>query len=137
MAIKYIKTYYGCDFKCGKHHSQKEKHIQEHEQTCWFNPINRTCKTCKHEDYYIDDNGVDIMDWNYATWRDRDCKGDGGNLMETLHELLDENKISYVPPIINCPFWENDEYPNSKLKDGLPVFPSCVKQSIPDEEIPF
>ena len=144
MPIKYTKVVYGCQYKCGFIHRKKEKIVETHENICWLNPKNRTCKTCKYEDVYQDDNGVDIYGVEFPKLVARDCRGDGSELMETLYNVLEQNNIKdQLPPVINYPFWGNDEHPDSKLEDGLPFIPDYInklsrpKQPCEDKEIPF
>jgi hypothetical protein len=51
MPIQYKS--YGCTYKCGFRHTSDYYKAYKHEQECWYNPQNRTCLTCKHEDYSV------------------------------------------------------------------------------------
>ncbi|KKM21099.1 hypothetical protein LCGC14_1638890, partial [marine sediment metagenome] len=39
---------WGCQFKCGQQWSSKKKDIEKHEESCWKNPLNKSCLTCEH-----------------------------------------------------------------------------------------
>lgn len=57
---KLVRTirYYTCDFKCGKKASRL-LYMQEHEENCFCNPINKSCRICKYA--FIDKNNDKAM----------------------------------------------------------------------------
>ena len=98
MPIEYTVIMYGCKFKCGRAHSRYRETIVKHEKICWFNPKNKTCKTCKHEKYYTDEDDMDI-------WKERECLI--GNISDDeLEELRFDNGIK---PKEHCEKWEPKE----------------------------
>lgn len=109
MAIPYKTTRYGCEFKCGTRRRASEINMQKHEAICWLNPENKTCKTCKNEEYefdYCDHSELDsnpIEEWIY-----RGCKNkEGEDLLQSQYDSLKVENSIHVKPIFNCPFWEN------------------------------
>lgn len=40
---------YACEFKCGRNVTTHKADMERHEEQCWSNPANRTCKTCRHD----------------------------------------------------------------------------------------
>ena len=113
MPIEYKVTLYGCSFKCGHRHRRKKKYMEAHEQRCWWNPVNRTCKTCVNEVYYSDSAGDIYGDGR--TWYVRECKGGlGEGLIDDIYDQLavqhPNNGSLYhvqIPPVLDCPFWES------------------------------
>ncbi len=93
MSIKHIVIKYGCQYKCGRKYYSTEDIILKHEIVCWNNPINQTCKTCKHEVYEWDSD-------DFTSWRLRECKiskiGDDECLVD---------EIGNIPPKVECLFW--------------------------------
>lgn len=110
MPNKYTK--YGCQFKCGYKLSRCKVRIEEHETVCWNNPINKTCKTCKHEDYTID--STETSQGNTSNFYIRDCKNeDGAELLEENYDDLVNKHTIHIKPIVNC------SYHSLKLKSKL------------------
>lgn len=90
MPIEY-KTY-GCKFKCGFRHTSKLSKIEEHEIVCWYNPENKTCKTCKYEVYYTDLYGE-------QKWKVRSC------MINSIDEFW--HRVKYIEPNTRCKDWVN------------------------------
>jgi len=116
MPIKIAK--YLCQYKCGHKAMSKEKDMVMHEETCWFNPKLRTCKSCKFE-YYIKNKEChdELESRPTETWMERDCRHPTIMLDYSKFERLLKEKQYFQPksqfhinPIVKCPFWE------SKLK---------------------
>ncbi len=117
MPIEY-RTF-GCKFKCGRNHSQRKKTIEAHEAQCWYNPENRTCKTCKFEDYFSDTSGTSFSGgWHTEPdWWIRACKrGDGEPAIAAIYKKLEadnpDNTKLYgvqIPPVSGCEFWEAEQ----------------------------
>jgi hypothetical protein len=110
MPIPYKTTRYGCQFKCGTRRRSTEEKAKMHEDICWSNPKNKTCKSCKNEvvnhspyDHETGEGGEMI----------RLCKDETANTMlaqeyESLKLDFNGNQIAsgYIKPYVNCPFWE-------------------------------
>ena len=116
MPIKVTK--YLCQHKCGHKAMSKEKDMARHENTCWFNPELKTCKSCKFE-YYIKNTEThdELEGCHSEKWMERDCRHPVIIIDHALFEKLLKERQYFQPksqfhinPIINCPFWE------SKLK---------------------
>ena len=45
-------TAWGCEHGCRRRVLTDRKAMERHEATCWMNPARRTCKTCRHEEFY-------------------------------------------------------------------------------------
>lgn len=63
---------YACDFDCGRRATVSKKAMERHEDICWKNPANKTCKTCKHYLKEVDGNGMDGTPYNH-TWTVEIC----------------------------------------------------------------
>jgi len=108
MPIPYKITRYGCQFKCGTRRRSTEKKATMHENICWYNPENKTCKTCKHEKVVYDscdhpelESGISEM------WVNRECESKEGAVhLDSMYESLKNEKVGHVSPVTNCPFWE-------------------------------
>lgn len=114
MPIPYQVTLYGCTFKCGHRHVRNLKLMQAHERRCWWSPANRTCKTCKHEDYHTDSAGDVYGDGRYVEpdWYERGCEIGKDVLIDPIYDALHtanpDNPHLYgvqIPPVEGCPFW--------------------------------
>jgi hypothetical protein len=100
MPIEY--TVYGCSFKCGHRHSKSRARIERHEASCWYNTLNRTCKTCRYEEYSRDSDG-------FQHWWERSCNHpdsghETGEMIEELYETLSPED-QQIPPLIGCAYW--------------------------------
>lgn len=96
---------YGCQFKCGRNHSEKLQAIIKHEATCYKNPEFKTCLTCAYQEAYWD--GCDHPErpgCPSERWFVRMCDlPEGDDLIESkLSELKTET--GWVKPIVQCPF---------------------------------
>jgi hypothetical protein len=72
----------------------------------WYTLENKTCYTCKHEDYFIDDDydynqNKTIYFWIRACKKDDVCQ----DLINDINENLPDHYI-HIQPAINCPCWE-------------------------------
>ncbi len=92
---------WGCQFKCGQQWSSKKKDIEKHEESCWKNPLNKSCLTCEH--------GKEVRE-GY------DCKtGDGGCAYRECNNPNMDNPENFKRnrddtrdlPWVNCSLWEN------------------------------
>lgn len=105
MPIEYLIPTYGCKFKCGRKHDKIKEFTEDHEKTCWYNPANKTCKTCKHESYYIDSDAS-------RQWAIRECKINNisekeyDNLQYTSGAKQFKNDSGNIRPKIDCDKWE-------------------------------
>ena len=116
MPIPYEVTLYGCQFKCGHRHVSNRKFMEAHEERCWRNLVNRTCKTCRHEGYLSDSAGDVFGDGRFIEplWYERSCKsGDGEHLIDAIYDALSERHVDnpnmygvQIPPVTDCPYWE-------------------------------
>lgn len=89
---------YTCQFRCRLRAQNDINTVSSHETTCWKNPVNQTCKTCKNEIYVTDSDGFD-------KWITRGCKFDA--IDELFAEIQDDLKGSnsmHIRPLYNCPF---------------------------------
>lgn len=96
MPIEYLKKAYGCQYKCGRKHTEHKAWMDEHEQKCFYNPANRTCRTCSHSSFDRDDYKYIVCDV-YT----------GDELMEWQDEHLArfEEETRYYLPKTNCELW--------------------------------
>jgi hypothetical protein len=100
MPIKYIK--YGCKFKCGHKHIASKDEMQIHEAKCWYNPALKTCKTCVHEDYYVDRD-------DFKSWQVRECKIDEMNqFIDEHYDDLYLEKSGGILPILHCKYHKSN-----------------------------
>ncbi len=100
MPVEHIK--FGCQFKCHHKLLSSKKKIETHETICWNNPSNRTCKTCKYEEYIVDhtEDNRGQSDSFYV----RDCKHKLGlTLLESNYGELGNRDTAHIKPIVNCP----------------------------------
>lgn len=94
MARPIVK--YLCDFKCGKKASASKGLVESHEEKCWKNPTNKTCKTCKNEIYIIDGD-------DYREWIVRGCKLNAlDSMFVDILELLQGTNKMHVRPVAHC-----------------------------------
>lgn len=94
MAKEIKKIVYGCKFECGSW-DENYNLVEQHEKECWDNPINKTCRTCKHEIYHAIEEG-------FRKYLIRKCKLN--NITET--EYLKLSKNIGINPKENCDKWE-------------------------------
>lgn len=119
IVIEYQVTLYGCEFKCGHRHVKNKKLMEAHERRCWKNPANRTCKTCRYEDYFDDSAGyVEAVHMSEPSWWCRNCEhpdSEGGtnDAIDAIYAELTKNHPDntrlygvQIPPVLDCPMWE-------------------------------
>lgn len=73
--------------------------IVTHEKTCWKNPANKTCLTCKHHELVKDSDG------SGHNWRYHNCN----HPTFEAPQLDWDNRVDgeEMPrPVVNCQFWE-------------------------------
>jgi len=116
MPIRY--TVYGCKFKCGQPRSKRRAFIEQHEEICWYNPIKKTCKTCRFEVYEFEDYGFS-RDCNHPNQKTAQhileealSRGQQSTFFSIGEKQTGPCKIKGyeagdrdVPPIINCELW--------------------------------
>lgn len=76
------------------------KKAENHEEMCWGNPANRTCKSCLYERYGWEGDG----EYERAI-RIREClHPQGCKIDEVVYEKL-TLLSGHIKPLPNCPFW--------------------------------
>lgn len=80
-------TKYRCHYKCGHKAFNSKKEAKVHEDKCWMNPDNKTCRTCCNE--------------LYTPFEGRDCEHPVGSRWCTE---IKANKSGNFFPITNCPY---------------------------------
>jgi hypothetical protein len=100
MPVRVIrfKCQYGCKRKVAS-----RLPMLHHEKSCWYNPQTRTCKTCRYENYYWDDNGDDFGSGSFLV---RECNHPEGDKI-TKEEYAKLEKEEYILPKTNCISWES------------------------------
>ena len=96
MAIAYKHILYGCEFKCGNNHQHSCQAVREHEEVCWYNPNNQTCKTCRFEEYGLDRQSDAVTRWCAAP--------DGEDIIKANHDNIYVGRC--VKPVEHCKSWE-------------------------------
>lgn len=102
MPVPVIK--YRCKYKCGRQSKESKRAVEEHENTCWNNPDNQTCKTCKYESYsrQTEDYGTSVREW-----KERHCfNPEGDKITEEVYELLKIDDL-HIKPLTHCPHWKS------------------------------
>lgn len=111
MAVKYIVELYGCKYKCGHKHLKDKSIIEDHEKCCWYNPENKTCKTCKHEKYWFDEDnyGSNTTSPYPGEGAIRECNIDaitGDEYCElAVYSETKKHQHSAIKPKENCSKW--------------------------------
>lgn len=82
--IRYVVTRYRCPF-CPRGHSSRTRAV-DHIGRCWYNPANRTCKTCRS---FVPDQSEPDVGYNAPEY----C---------AASEDVD---LSVGSPRVNCPLW--------------------------------
>lgn len=101
-------TRYLCDFKCHTPAKAKRDAMVAHEVTCLKNPSLRACTTCKNEEHYKEtEDHPELAGCPIEEWMVRSCKKGHAIFEQLFHEQGLENSAMYIPPIKNCPYWEN------------------------------
>jgi len=95
MTSKKVLRYYCV---CGRGFWKKEKCLQ-HEKTCWGNPANRTCKTCRHG-LQGDDEDDRYSGTAYACFND-------DYWTEHSRHTGPEKVAKYLS--VNCPGWGGED----------------------------
>lgn len=102
--MKEIKAWH-CDF-CKKY-SKSEQFMKQHEKTCCFNPITKSCATCIH-----------FKQKQYKTKTDfgQECIGEIPVCDEdvAIAELTDKGKKLSLKT--KCPLWEDEPYEQQSTK---------------------
>jgi hypothetical protein len=108
MAIAYKTTRYGCEFKCGTRRRSNIEKAEMHEDICWKNPKNRTCKSCKHEIYEAAGCSHDEMPGcPDEAWMIRGCNvKEGEEFIQEVYESLKSKNGYHIMPLVNCVLWE-------------------------------
>ena len=114
MPLEYKK--YGCKFKCGFKHLSDRRKVELHEKKCWYNPKNKTCKTCRNEEYWFDQDlhrETDGHDYP-GEGQIRDCKLNCSYTSAVIYRLYlnrDSKNMRIchesedIRPMINCEMW--------------------------------
>ena len=96
MPISYKHILYGCNFKCGNKHLTSYNAAENHELICWYNPDNRTCKTCWYEEFGLDKESAALTRW---------CTAPNGEEIITVN--CDDIYVGgFVKPVEHCEAWE-------------------------------
>lgn len=104
-------TKYRCQFKCGRTSRASKKEVESHEASCWNNPANRACRSCKHEIYGWCGDGE--TEPHHA---ERDCRIPlGKKYLDVAWEKL-QTTGGHIKPIFNCPLWESKGLLTSNIK---------------------
>lgn len=102
-------TKYTCEFRCGARAVSKESLMIGHENKCWNNPANKTCKTCVHEMYESDNDGMGNQ-WYY-----RGCAIPSlDKMLLRVADQLQYNNTIHLRPIYNCNFHNSDNDKGAK-----------------------
>lgn len=122
MPVPVVK--YTCKFKCGAKAVGDQKRMDRHEDSCWKNPDNKTCKTCINQVYYQDGDDCKAFAQFY-----RGCKLDPINdVLDEVQEVLRHQNSVNVRPIYKCPFH------NKSIGEGINDFATELKEEILGEE---
>lgn len=89
---------YACPF-CARSRAKKAATV-EHIGRCWFNPGNRTCKTCKH---FKEAFTASPDDWCFPG-RHCSCNDFDAYCAEDVDLPGFEDR-----PIVDCPLWQSAE----------------------------
>lgn len=120
MPIKVTK--YTCAFKCGKKALKAYNHMVGHEESCWKNPVNKTCKTCSNQVYEYDHGG-------YHESYCRGCKLSAlSNILESANDVMSYQNSLHVRPVYNCP------YHNSVADENIETFAESLFDEITGEK---
>ena len=133
MPKKIIK--YTCIHKCRQKAINDFKKVEIHEKSCWWNPENKTCKSCVNEIHYLNSD---------KQW-ERSCKNNDGKkfIDRMLNEMEEKIEKEYreelesigefshsifgclikrkdiyesrIPPVVNCQL----HVPKTKLSISL------------------
>jgi hypothetical protein len=103
--IKYL-----CDFKCGTSAKSNLPQIQAHEAVCFLNPACKTCRTCKHEEYFKETTDHGELYGSHDTMV-RDCKHEIVRKLDLFDNLIERSEYHsqetfHKHPVRNCPYWE-------------------------------
>lgn len=99
-------TKYRCQYKCGRAARTGKKDVESHESGCWNNPAKRTCRSCKHEIYGWQGDG--ITERREAL---RECRPPlGSMLLDAGYDKLITTS-GQIKPLFNCPLWEAKDKP--------------------------
>jgi len=96
MPIAHKHIMYGCQFKCGNDHTLSYEATKNHELRCWYNPDNKTCKSCRFEEYGLDNQSVTITRWCTAP--------NGEDIIKAKHDEIYVGRN--VKPVEHCEAWE-------------------------------
>ncbi len=110
MPIEY--KVYGCVFKCGQKHIKSLKKMIEHENTCWYNPVNKTCITCKYGELIHEYDPHDEMEscpaeeYRYRVCNHSDEAHD--EYYKYIQSIKNYKTKHYadIAPMVNCNNWE-------------------------------
>lgn len=97
-----IKTVFACEF-CDKIYRHKSS-AKKHEEKCFCNPERRACKTCRHCERAIDDNGADgdFYQERKFWW----CNLFNKELVHPDKPIKDKDKDREIPVMVSCNKWE-------------------------------
>lgn len=129
---------YKCKFRCGASAIYDRSIMVYHEEnTCYKNPVNKTCQTCKNETYEKESDDY------YNVWHTRGCKlKEMDQFLCDAHEsLLNRNSVrSHVRPLWHCPNHNADT-----IQDGTIEYIEKIKigfekekaQELEKDNLPF
>lgn len=118
-------TKYTCQFKCGLKAQSKSEYVSKHENDCWKNPENKTCKTCSNEIIEHDSD-------DFRGWINRCCKLDSLNsMLGNIHEKLENSTSANIKPIKHC------RYHNAQADENIHKYANLVEQAIKNNETEF
>lgn len=113
-------TKYTCRFKCGAKAINKISAMAEHENNCWNNPDNKTCKTCVNEVYTFDSD-------DYRQWTIRGCKISViDDVLAEMNEIMQGDNAKHIMPVFKCPCHDNQNIEQAN------EFAETLKGEIPE-----
>jgi hypothetical protein len=114
---------YTCDFKCGARAVGDKGRMSAHENGCWSNPKNKTCKTCDNEHYQKDSDGMG------GVWYERGCLHSAmDDMLIRVNDILQYQNSIHIRPIYNC------KYHNQDADENIEQFANEVEAEIRAEK---
>ncbi len=103
-------TKYLCQFKCFHKAVNDKIKMKHHENVCWNNPENKTCKTCKSQISFTEN------DDEYRPYPVRSCKiKELADFFDTFADRLRPTPHTMkIRPIYNCQY--HNQEPDEKIE---------------------
>lgn len=105
-------TKYLCEHRCGKNAVGSLFEMKRHEDSCWKNKNNATCKTCVNEIYKNSEEGFGFL----TGGKYRGCKISAINeTLDNVQHYLKYQNAAHARPIYKCPYHNKEADENETI----------------------